>query len=201
MARDFGQQPIIPYKIHNHDDGFTLYEGRRNKGIRLCDKAFERFERLRGSILSSAIAVEIDLDWTIATYFLHFDNAKSYEKRHADFTDLVLGQEGFTFRSKLETVVGIIALAEIVDPTKKDFRNALERIMKVRNKFAHRQVHIDWQTRSISFWNAMKQCREDPLDENLGENYKRKCRDALTVISKVRTAVYDLRHSDDMPDA
>jgi len=161
---------VTRYKTINVDPAFYLQgtdanlqqrrESRRKD--RACKNALGRFEKLRGEILSQAIAVEKELDRVIATYFIprgtsEDDDGRGEEDLRRDLLiDALLGQPAVTFSAKVDLVRSILAQAEILHPTPKAFQTTLNPVMEIRNQVAHRRVGIDWQTQEVALWDSKK---------------------------------------------
>ena len=164
---------------------------RRN---RKCERAFRQFEETRGRVLSDAIAVEKELDLTIATYFVPRKSAVDNVRFNA-FVDLILGQEGFSFNAKTETVVTLLDVAEIRSPTKTGLRNILNPVMRDRNKVAHRRVGIDWTKFTVSLWDS-KGRKWEVLAEDFGDTFTQRCREAIATVDSILGEVRNLRTDD-----
>lgn len=61
---------FLPYKLRNPDPSFYRGEGREfNRRRRLCSKAYEAFEGLRGRVIAQTVMVERELARAICWYF------------------------------------------------------------------------------------------------------------------------------------
>ena len=212
--------PLIRFEKINPDSDFYLGEGKafRQKD-RACDKAFERFERLRGQILSQAIAVEKELARLIAWYFVprlwpkHDDSQREEDDRRDKLIDFVLGQESFMLSSKIDAVISISEGMEVTTTSATRIRNAFRPVVEIRNQFAHRRVGINWRTQQMAFWDAKKRKwgfpffdekgkRDDNkrwrewIPDDLGDNYSEYCRKALALLENLSGELRKLRRMD-----
>ena len=217
MAEERFLFAVVTYKPIHVDQDYRMSGGKEfNRKFKACDKAFQRFEQLRGEILSQAIAVENELDRVISWYFvprltpIENDLRREEDLRRDALVDLVLGQESFTVSSKIETVASIFPLAEIQRATPTKLRNTLKPVLMIRNQFAHRKVGVHWQTQDIALWDAKKRKWGFPdfdsegktsrgwLDRipgNLGDLYSRYCKVAITVVHDVWKEIHELRNN------
>lgn len=180
----------------NVDLHFIEQKGKEyHRRSRKCETAFRQFEESRGRILSDAIAVEKQLDLTIASYFVPRKSAYDNVIRFDAFVDLILGQEGFSFKAKTETVVTLLEVAEIRRPTKSGLRKILDPIMQDRNKVAHRRVGIDWTEFTVSLWNS-KRREWEVLPEDFENTFTKRCREAIATVESILREVRNLRTDD-----
>ena len=157
-----------------------------------CDASFRKFEQLRGVILSYAIAVERDLDRTLAWYFVpvkEIDDIDALDvRRHEIFVDAMLVSERQSFGAKVETLASIQAAVGIDDPSPSKMRKTLKPVMTWRNKFAHRRVGVNWKTKEVSLWDPKKRHWE-LLKSDRKETYIEICKEASRIIQLVLSQI------------
>jgi len=177
--------PLL-YEIINTDDSDFFLDGREHRRkYQACKKAFERFQELRGQVVSQAIAIEKELDRAIAWYFVprlrHKRDQFQQEEddRRNKLIDLVLGQESFMISSKVKAMASIIEGMEIQSIAPNAFRQKFEAIVEIRNQLAHRRVGIDWLTQKAALWDAKKRRWGFPVFDERGNKKEKKWNDRI----------------------
>ena len=158
-ARDL----VVSYQTVDPDPSFFLGEGREfQRKKKASERSFRQFEKLRGEVVTAAIAVERELDRVISWYFVPRLTDKDDPLRREEdirrdaLEDLLLGQEGMNLSAKVNIVSSILAAAEIPQPSKTKFRGAMKPVYEIRNMFAHRKVGVSWKTHTVALWDSRR---------------------------------------------
>lgn len=187
---------LIQYSMIDGPNLWELAAGEDYNNTRRCNTSFKKFEQLRGRILSYAIAVERELDRTLAWYFVpvkEIDDIDALDvRRHEIFVDVMLGSESQSFGAKLGTLASIHAAVGITNPTVTKMRKTVEPVMTWRNKFAHRRVGVNWKTREVSLRDPKKR-QWELLKPDLEETYIKICEEASRIIHLILAQIRDMQ--------
>ncbi len=206
-----GQDMDSSIRFETVDVDYHLGEGKEfRRKDKACDEVFQQFVQLRGEILTQAIVVEKELDRLISQYFVPgpIEGQSEEVLRRDAFVDIILGQGGFMFSSKIKAVQSILESAEISQPSSTMFYNTLRPIMDIRNLFAHSKVGVDWKTSQIALWDSKKRKWgfpvftpegkkkenewHDEIPNELDKQYSEYCRFAISMIHGIRAEISKL---------
>lgn len=113
-----------------------------------CEFAGHQCQLTRGRILTYAVETERLIERVCGLYFIRRD-----EELRERFQQMILEAEFCSFSAKLRMLKDIADVLELRE--KCPSRSALEELMKLRNRFAHAKIVVDWQT-STAFLRTSK---------------------------------------------
>jgi len=91
-------------------------------------KTMKEVSDLRGEVITCAINIEGGIDGIIENYFI-------LPEKQSDFSTIALSDESFTFGLKKMILFKI--LNQIQFPAYREFREELNKLNRLRNRFAH----------------------------------------------------------------
>jgi hypothetical protein len=133
----FDDLPFIRHfqVINRRRDGLDILDHEREQA---CFAEAHEVQLTRGRILTYAIETERLIEDICGAYFVPRD----LELRQR-FLAIVMTQEFCSFRAKKRILQDITRILEITPPPKL---NILDKLMELRNDFAHGKILVDWQT-------------------------------------------------------
>jgi hypothetical protein len=167
-----------------------------------CRRAYERFLRMRGKVLTETVHLERQLSRVVAAYFCPSlsrewgaseEDRKEASIRRKAFNDLVMGHPGVSWGTKVAIVRGIMDAAEIRrKPSPKPLLDLLRKVGDLRNRFAHARLAINWNTQALSLWNAEgRRWKRIEADEHT--RHEQRCAKAWILLQELDFQVSSIR--------
>lgn len=87
---------------------------------------------------------------------------------------------------------GIKDLAEIRRPSDERLNKMCRKVMEVRNRFAHRQVGVDWGSQDVSLYDAKKR-KWEKTTEDVWHEHQHRCEEAVELVRGVLSQIVKIR--------
>lgn len=147
---DIGDLELVQhFKIINDDNCNDLSDDARHARTEACRDACHKYQRMRGTILTYAVELEVLMTKQIAKYFV----PQGGEARDR-FVISILGREFCSFNSKLAILKDMNQFLDEKEKGEHPSWTAIQKLATIRNRFAHGRFVIDWITLDVSLEHA-----------------------------------------------